>query len=80
MLNRNADRCSALLSRREVSQRLAVHPDTLIRWTKNGRLPSVKLSARCVRYRESEVEDFLIRYESATNAKPGPKSGNAVAR
>ena len=50
----------ALISRTELARRLNLTRDTLLRWAKIGHGPTpVKLSKGCVRYRPSEVKDFL---------------------
>ena len=56
----------ALISRTELARRLGVTRDTLLRWAKIGHGPvPVKLSRGCIRYRPSEIREFL---ESRTGA------------
>ncbi len=50
----------ALISRTELARRLNLTRDTLLRWAKIGHGPTpVKLSPGCIRYRPSEVKEFL---------------------
>lgn len=63
-----------LLTRAQVAKRLLLHPRTLRRWCASGRLPSVTLSPRVVRYRLSDVDRLLRSYQPANHSKPGPKA------
>jgi predicted DNA-binding transcriptional regulator AlpA len=55
-------RRSRLLSPAEVAIQLGVEASTLAAWRRRGIGPRfVRLTARCVRYAESEVERFLTR-------------------
>ena len=50
----------ALVSRTELARQLGITRDTLARWAKIGHGPKpVKLSRGCIRYRPSEVREFL---------------------
>src|SRR3990170_6194313 len=57
----------ALLTVQEVAERLRMHPITVRRLIKAGRLPALRLG-RSVRVRESDVND-LIRKEAKLAAK-----------
>ena len=48
-----------LWKRREVADACKVHPETIKRWQRDGRLPAVILSPTCVRYRESDVRALI---------------------
>jgi excisionase family DNA binding protein len=50
-----------LLTTREVADRLALSPETVLRWTRAGRLPAIKLGSNAIRYREEAIEAFLER-------------------
>lgn len=51
-----------LITTVEAARRLGLHPTTLGTWRVEGRGPKyVKLGARKVRYRESDIEDWLDR-------------------
>jgi excisionase family DNA binding protein len=48
-----------LLTDREVAELLVVKPDTVRRWAASGRLPSVRLGGRLVRFRSDDVERWI---------------------
>lgn len=48
-----------LLLPQEVAEVLSVHRRTVDRWTKEGRLPTVRLSDKIIRFREEDVETFV---------------------
>lgn len=50
---------ATLITRQQVAQRLAVSSRTVKRREKEGKLTPVKLSSRCVRYYESEVDNLI---------------------
>ena len=52
---------TAYLTRQDVAEKLAVHPDTIRRWTREGRLKCVRFGARAVRYRLKDVLAFEAR-------------------
>ena len=62
-----AIRSETLLTVQEVARRLHLHPITVRRMIKAGRLPAIRLG-RSVRVRESDVND-LIRNEAKLAAK-----------
>jgi len=43
----------------EVAELAGVSPATVLRWARDGDLPSVKLSPRVVRFRSADVLAFL---------------------
>ena len=47
------------LSRKEAALIFGVHPGSLKRWEKTGKLRAIKLTARCVRYNKAEVLQLL---------------------
>jgi predicted DNA-binding transcriptional regulator AlpA len=50
----------ALISRTELARQLGLTRDTLLRWARIGHGPTpVKLSPGCIRYRPSEIREFL---------------------
>ena len=55
-----------LLTPRDVATRLGVEASTLAAWRRRGAGPRfVRLTQRCVRYSESEVEQFLAGRRAA---------------
>ena len=48
-----------LLTARAVADRLAVSAETILRWTRRGELPAVRLPGGALRYRQDALEDWL---------------------
>lgn len=65
-----------LLTVRELSERLRVTPTCVYRWLGEGRLPVVRFSKRCVRFRESDLQQLLneLRNADADSNKTTPAS------
>ena len=55
-----------LLTAREVGERLGVSTETVLRWTRRGQLPGVRLPGGALRYQEAELGEWL-----AERATPG---------
>jgi excisionase family DNA binding protein len=50
---------SGLLTAREVAEILGVSAETILRWTRRGELPAIRLPGGAIRYRESELDGWL---------------------
>jgi excisionase family DNA binding protein len=48
-----------LLTAREVADLLGVSAETVLRWTRAGKLPSIKLPGGAIRFREEEIESWI---------------------
>jgi excisionase family DNA binding protein len=48
-----------LLTVVELAERLRVSPGTVYHWLSANRLTCIRFSARCVRFRESQIEEML---------------------
>jgi excisionase family DNA binding protein len=48
-----------LLTIRELAERLNIAEGTAYHWLSEGRLQCVRFSKRCVRFRESDVQELL---------------------
>ena len=48
-----------LLTAREVADMLSVSRETILRWTRRGELPAIRLPGGAIRYRESELDGWL---------------------
>ena len=48
-----------LLAAREVADRLGVTPRTVLRWTRRGDLPAVRLPGGALRYNEHQLDAWL---------------------
>ena len=49
----------ALLTIREVSELTNLSVGTLYHWIGQGRVPVVRFSKRCVRFRKSDIEEWI---------------------
>lgn len=54
-----------LLSPGEVAVRLGVHPETVRRWIRSGKVPAIKATARTIRVRSDVIEELLLRASQA---------------
>jgi excisionase family DNA binding protein len=52
-----------LLTAREVAEQLSVSTGALLRWTRAGQVPAVKLPSGAVRYRPEQIDAWLRRRE-----------------
>ena len=48
-----------LLTVKEVAERLCIAPASVYHWLSQRRLPCVRLSARCVRFRQKDLEALI---------------------
>lgn len=48
-----------MLTARAVADMLDVSPATVLRWTRHGDLPAVRLPSGQIRYRETELDEWL---------------------
>jgi excisionase family DNA binding protein len=49
----------ALLTIREVSELTNLSVGTLYHWISEGRIPVVRFSKRCVRFRKGDIEEWI---------------------
>lgn len=56
---------SILLTARDVAELLGVTPATVLRWTRQGALPAVRLPSGQIRYRPEELDAWLLRRATA---------------
>ncbi len=59
---------SRLLTAREVADLLAVSAETVLRWTRRGDLPALRLPSGAMRYREADLDRWLA--QRATVSSP----------
>jgi excisionase family DNA binding protein len=50
---------SKLLTARELAELVAVSPETVLRWTRRGDLPAIRLPGGALRYAPDAVEGWL---------------------
>lgn len=55
-----------LLTAREVADTFGVSPETVLRWTRDGKLPAIRLPGGAIRYRPAELEEWLAERATAT--------------
>ena len=73
-----------LITLEELSKILGVKKATLYAWVSKKKIPFIKLSARLVRFRESEIQDWLSQKSSSPVLwnqpckKPKKSYGNVV--
>lgn len=48
-----------LLTETQAAELAQVKPKTIADWGRAGKLPRVRLSARCIRYRSSDIEALI---------------------
>jgi excisionase family DNA binding protein len=48
-----------LLTARTLADMLGVSPETVLRWTRRGEVPAIRLPGGAIRFREDEVEEWL---------------------
>ena len=56
---------TVLLTAEELAERLKIQPSTVRRWSRDGRIPTVRLSPKVVRYDYDAVVETLRREEVA---------------
>jgi excisionase family DNA binding protein len=54
-----------LLTAREVAELLGVSTETVLRWTRRGELPAIRLPGGAIRFREVELDDWLSLRETS---------------
>jgi excisionase family DNA binding protein len=62
-----------LLTARQVSEALSVSPETVLRWTRRGELPAIRLPSGAIRYRPDDLNVWLDEHATAA---PGRGSAN----
>ncbi len=52
-----------LLTAEDVARRLSLPSRTVRRWAAEGRMPSLRLGGTVIRFRETDIEDWLGRQQ-----------------
>jgi excisionase family DNA binding protein len=65
-----------LLTTREVADLVAVSPETILRWTRRGAVPAIRLPGGAIRYRPEAVDSWLDARATAVVA--GVASGTST--
>ena len=66
MIVENAPPDSAVLTKAGAAEFLKVKPRTVDDWMRKKRIPFVKLPSGTVRFRRSQLLDFLAKYEQCS--------------
>ncbi|MGH2493726.1 MAG: helix-turn-helix domain-containing protein [Ktedonobacteraceae bacterium] len=53
-----------LLTIEQVAERLQLHPDTIRRYIREKKLPSVRISGTVVRIKQSDLDKFIQKHYS----------------
>lgn len=62
----------ALLTARRVAELLDVSAETVLRWTRDGKLPAIRLPSGAIRYREDELDAWLASHATGAGVElPG---------
>ena len=61
---------TSLLTAREVADLIGVSAETVLRWTRRGELPAIRLPGGAVRYREDELDAWLEERATLTRSLP----------
>jgi excisionase family DNA binding protein len=69
-----------LLTARELGEQLGVSTGALLRWTRSGQVPAVKLPSGAVRYRPEDIETWLNDHTMADGADREAPATDRTAR
>jgi excisionase family DNA binding protein len=68
-----------LLTAREVADLLGHSPETILRWTRLGKLPGIRLPSGQLRYRAEAIDEWLAARETQGAGTGDRESPNARA-
>jgi excisionase family DNA binding protein len=57
-----------LLTAREVAELLGVSAETVLRWTRRGDLPAIRLPGGAIRYHPDAIDEWLLARVTARTA------------
>jgi excisionase family DNA binding protein len=57
-----------LMNVKDVAAYLGIDPFSVYHWVSQGRLPCVRLSARCLRFRSEDIEQYVASMSNYTAA------------
>jgi excisionase family DNA binding protein len=69
-----------LLTARELAEILDVSTETVLRWTRRGDLPAIRLPGGVIRYRQTDFDTWLEEHETAGDANRGVSAAPDVTR
>jgi hypothetical protein len=69
------------LTARDLAERFGVCPETVLRWTRRGLLPAIKLPSGAIRYRPEDVDGWEREHETgADGASRGVSPTRSASR
>jgi excisionase family DNA binding protein len=71
---------SELLTARSVAAELGVCPTTVLRWTRRGQIPAIRLPSGQLRYRRDDLEAWLAKRATPNQGVLTAVAGAAQAR
>lgn len=63
---------SRLSTAREVADLIGVSTETVLRWTRRGELPAIRLPSGQIRYREDVIEEWLAERATTSRGRSHP--------
>jgi excisionase family DNA binding protein len=67
-----------LLTARVVAEMFDVSAETVLRWTRRGDLPAIKMPGGAIRYREDVIDGWLAERATPTRSLPTTTPGAAL--
>ncbi len=67
-----------LLTARQLAGELDVSSETVLRWTRRGDLPAIRLPGGAIRYQRAALEQWLAARAIGTDNGDGPAANRAV--
>jgi excisionase family DNA binding protein len=64
-----------LLTARQVAHLLGVSAETVLRWTRRGDLPAIRLPGGAIRYRHDDLEAWLAQRATPVRGVVEPHAG-----
>jgi excisionase family DNA binding protein len=56
-----------LLTAREVGELLGLSTETVLRWSRRGKLPAVRLPSGAIRFREVDLDEWIADHATSRN-------------
>ncbi len=63
-----------LLTARELADHLGVSAETVLRWTRKGELPAIRLPGGAIRFREADLEAWFSARATVPATLPATRS------
>ena len=59
-----------LITARSLSETLGVSAETVLRWTRRGEVPALRLPSGAIRYRPAQIEEWLAARQLQNDSDP----------